>query len=197
MDLSYALIPNSEGQPVILNREPYYSEHVEELEQVEYMDNVCFLEECELEEHMMENEMPPLEDVTKAEEDSFFDTSDEMIPWEDKGKEKKYDQVVTIYEEGTSSNTHDPMDDVYDLMFAQGNMILVGDILVPLNQDFQVTSQYHALDKIGNPSDKPPNLSGVIKEVIDKEIMMVHRNQGFKEGDLVMVWNQAYNYDSA
>jgi hypothetical protein len=59
-----------------------------------------------------------------------------MIPWEDKGNKKKYDQVVTIYEEGTSSNTHDPMGDVYELMFSQGNMILVGDILVPLNQDF-------------------------------------------------------------
>jgi hypothetical protein len=55
MDLSYALIPNSKGQLVILNMEPYYSEHVEELEQVEYVDNVCFLEECKLEEQMMEN----------------------------------------------------------------------------------------------------------------------------------------------
>lgn len=60
-----------------------------------------------------------------------------------------------------------------------------------------MTSQYLALDKIGNPSDKPPNLSGddvVTEQVVDKEVMTIHHNQGFKEGDLVMVWNQAYNY---
>ena len=69
--------------------------------------------------------------------------------------------------------------------------------MVPLDKDFYVRSQYNSLDNIGDPSVKPPNLGGndvVIDEFVDKEIMMIHCNEGFKQGDLVMVWNKAYKY---
>ena len=125
MDLSYSLIPNAEGHLVIPNSEPYYSQNVEDLQQVEYVDDICFVEECEFEESTLENEIPPLEYDIEEEEDMFFGESDEMILWENKGKENKYDQVITIYEEGMSSNCYVSMDDLYDLMFCQGNMILV------------------------------------------------------------------------
>ena len=45
MDLSYPLIPNVEGQLVILNREPYYSDHVENLNENELVDVISFVGE--------------------------------------------------------------------------------------------------------------------------------------------------------
>ena len=133
MDLTYALIPNDESQLVILYSNPYYLEHVEDLDQSELVDVIGYVDECECEESTLESQVHSLDD---DEEDVFVDASEEHIPWEDKGKEKQH-------EEGSSSNPFDSMDELYDLLFYQGNLILIGDILVPLNKDFQVTSQYH------------------------------------------------------
>lgn len=149
MDLSYALVPNAKGQLVILHREPYYLEHVEDFNEDELVDVVGFVEEFdhECEESMLDSH------VTFDDEDVFYDASDDFLSWEDMGKD--HEEVLSTYEQGSSSNQFEAMDELYDLLFEQGNVILVGDIVVLVNKDFEVTSQYHPLDQFGDSSIKP------------------------------------------
>ena len=60
-----------------------------------------------------------------------------------------------------------------------------------------MTSQYQPLDRCGDSSIKPECHGGddvFVEKSVDKNLFLVHPSEGYKEGEQVMVWNQAYRY---
>jgi hypothetical protein len=111
--LSYALIPNAEGQLVILYREPFYSQHVQELNGQEFVDVIGYVGELdpsieevnELKEVNLDDQQ--MKDTNLDDDELFYDAYEDFLSWEDKGKE--HEEFLSIYDKGSTSRSTDPI----------------------------------------------------------------------------------------
>jgi hypothetical protein len=94
-----------------------------------------------------------------------------------------------------------PMDILYNLLLEKGEGILVGEMIVPLDMGFnKVKKSNQPLDQQKDPQDRSlkPDYHGqddiFVDSLIERIMFHVHPFKGFKDGDQVIVWNQAYRY---